>query len=1001
VFFGFKSTIEVEELDITTYLSAPNRINTYDVHVGTVYRIFPDFRDMRWWEIYNYATHNTKKILEYFDPKPGQLYEDKQEVLHWPLTGRFSSKGYKNFFKSAKRSNNYHTEISITSKRGVLGDYPAITYQTKACEKLITSISVFSPKECQFFKRYREILQLPDLHKPKDLFSSVPNEAQEEAERMLQNVEIKDGLISCKDGSTLETFIPYVKWLLQLYPQIIANTNRASSPCDTNNLYQIGTKSYRKMFQEPPLVFKPNALGLSEFLNSKEQKVLQLKMNGQDSLIRLRTVYQVLEKTDNAENFPIGSHYTILTLEDLLKVNQLVKLNALMQSTTEPHLLLMSCETNPGLDEEMGNTFGSLFKFLSNKQSVKIIFTTQSENKTVDLLIDKAKIILGKEVVMEVVIRDEELTLDNLTTSSQENLLKKAVKFEGKKLHLKDVMSADSPVAKLLHLHHFLEETELIIDDPLQIPNDYDERWYIDRNFQHKNVIKEEIYHDTDVTEKRVFLANNEKLFKKLCDGNRNSSVHLLQKDDLGNLIWQKSQETLETMRRYIDTDSPLKYTHENLDKLLKQAEHQGVILISGTAGTGKSTVVTHLSKHIRQNLRTKWVVRIDLNNHKKALLALNKLEQKKIDKVKAIDFVSEDLLKFKSDLEKGLFKQCCEHKKKLRIVIMLDGFDEISPYYKDTVIYLLQALRQTEVEQVWVTTRPHLREELENKLQQLSYTIEPFSFENKVNFLTQYWSSKNLFTGNDKNKLNGLAEEIIQKLSQSGNGVQYTDLPLHCRILAEEVETFYQSPGPERNFDFKILFFGSFQRFIEKKFDIFRREKSQSSEDNMYLNEQWEYHKIQIIQDHRLLALGEIFKDKQVLFSCNRQCKDEYLSKIGIVELTCEGKPKFINDTYANYYVADFFLNNSPPVETFILKDIFLKAEYRLIRDFLDGLLSKRNPSVEVLTQYGNIIHKLCEDGELQSYEIELEGNTNIIRFLSESLQTAGHTDTINKLLA
>jgi hypothetical protein len=35
----------------------------------------------------------------------------------------------------------------------------------------------------------------------------------------------------------------------------------------------------------------------------------------------------------------------------------------------------------------------------------------------------------------------------------------------------------------------------------------------------------------------------------------------------------------------------------------------------------------------------------------------------------------------------------------------MLDGFDEISPFYEQTIIDLLQALRQTAVEQLWVTT--------------------------------------------------------------------------------------------------------------------------------------------------------------------------------------------------------------------------------------------------------------------------------------------------------
>jgi hypothetical protein len=58
----------------------------------------------------------------------------------------------------------------------------------------------------------------------------------------------------------------------------------------------------------------------------------------------------------------------------------------------------------------------------------------------------------------------------------------------------------------------------------------------------------------------------------------------------------------------------------------------------------------------------------------------------------------------------------------------MVDGCDEISPSYKDTVIKLLHALKLMAEEQLWVTTQPHLKEELEDKLQQLCYTIEPFS---------------------------------------------------------------------------------------------------------------------------------------------------------------------------------------------------------------------------------------------------------------------------------
>ena len=135
---------------------------------------------------------------------------------------------------------------------------------------------------------------------------------------------------------------------------------------------------------------------------------------------------------------------------------------------------------------------------------------------------------------------------------------------------------------------------------------------------------------------------------------------------------------------------------------------------------------LTHLSKQIKRKFPAKWLVSIDLNDH---TVALRELKEKRIDKEKMIELVSKRLLKLKPGLKVVLFKQCCEQNQKviIIIIIMLDGFDEIIPNNKKTLIRLLQALRQTAVEQLWVTIRPHLTNELEDVLQQLSYTLEPF----------------------------------------------------------------------------------------------------------------------------------------------------------------------------------------------------------------------------------------------------------------------------------
>jgi len=146
-----------------------------------------------------------------------------------------------------------------------------------------------------------------------------------------------------------------------------------------------------------------------------------------------------------------------------------------------------------------------------------------------------------------------------------------------------------------------------------------------------------------------------------------------------------------------------------------------------------KSTVLTRLSKQIKQKFPANWMVRIDCNDHTDTLRGL---KEEKFYNEKAIEFRIGGVLKLKPGLHLELFKRCCEKKQKVRTVIMLDDFDKMIPSYKETVIGLLQAVWQTAVEQLCVTTRPHLREELEDKLQHLSCTLQPFCEDNQDELL-------------------------------------------------------------------------------------------------------------------------------------------------------------------------------------------------------------------------------------------------------------------------
>jgi hypothetical protein len=167
--------------------------------------------------------------------------------------------------------------------------------------------------------------------------------------------------ISCTDASSLEALIPYVKRLLQLFPEIKEKTKRALLPDEVRNrVYQFETRRYVERINQSPLEFNSDASSFREFLESEQQKVLYLQMVKGDEWTGLIKVYKVLQKTGC---FSEGQQ-TVLQSECLLTVIQMMDLSKLMQSTVTQFLLLIACEDNQPLDEETKDVIRTLFEII-------------------------------------------------------------------------------------------------------------------------------------------------------------------------------------------------------------------------------------------------------------------------------------------------------------------------------------------------------------------------------------------------------------------------------------------------------------------------------------------------------------------------------------------------------------------------------------------------------------------------------------------------------------
>ena len=60
---------------------------------------------------------------------------------------------------------------------------------------------------------------------------------------------------------------------------------------------------------------------------------------------------------------------------------------------------------------------------------------------------------------------------------------------------------------------------------------------------------------------------------------------------------------------------------------------------------------------------------------------------------------------------------------------------------------------------------------------------------------------------------------------------------------------------------------------------------------------------------------------------------------------------------------------------------------------------MSRTNPPIEVIKQYGKRTYELQKDGAPILHEAARESNADIFRFLLDSVQAGGHRDTIIEL--
>jgi len=219
--------------------------------------------------------------------------------------------------------------------------------------------------------------------------------------------------------------------------------------------------------------------------------------------------------------------------------------------------------------------------------------------------------------------------------------------------------------------------------------------------------------------------------FRKLCKKHTGRTLHWVQFKN-GNLRWKKTHGDPDELLNYIDNERT-RLDKQCLEKYMRKGTcevsekaiwHFGerTVLVVAEPGMGKSSTTTQVAWHTKLADPTSWVVRINWNDH-----------IRKLQKINAETFNFGPLVEFLcsaafpeskyTHINRILLKHAL--KKSGNVTVLMDGFDEISPTHADKAAVILSELMKTEVERIWVTSRPVQRERLEKELSVTAFNMK------------------------------------------------------------------------------------------------------------------------------------------------------------------------------------------------------------------------------------------------------------------------------------
>ncbi|XP_066249519.1 uncharacterized protein [Euwallacea similis] len=469
------------------------------------------------------------------------------------------------------------------------------------------------------------------------------------------------------------------------------------------------------------------------------------------------------------------------------------------------------------------------------------------------------------------------------------------------------------------------------------------------------------------------------------------------------------NQSTIEERKSYI------KITECDLVESHKLA-HNKVKIIAAEPGLGKSLMMSSVGKLLKSKYPEVWVKRVNLNNYAASprqsperKLNLGDINFTVEDTDEAIEFVTEMLLSSGTDdeaLQKRLFRGALmrheDGSQYPKVIMLFDGFDEISPSYKDHTLTLLKALQGCSVTQMFVTTRLHEVESLQETFGVVAIYLNPFNSTQKREYFEEfkekfnthghnidfYYSDRfNRYLGSDDLFVHHFHEDSSVRLNLNS---EFLDNPLHFFMVLNVVFS-------HEDYNVPIYSISSlYDLFANMKFCKFYKEKAHSTFGVPAADAARQRDIANLSKIHAALAFETLFPDSvSSLFKLDQSELAE-IARIGFFVVATDHRIQFTHKSFAEYFAVIQLMEerNNEKIQA-LFCSLLTDRRYQNILKYVNG--KDENGDLVDTLSFRELILKREKDCHFSLIENYHQRNGNIFKhvFLSIAANEPDHFKT------